>query len=289
MLLDRFYAWHNALDWWPWPVLLLVLAGLIVAARERSLPRLIPLLLAVSQIACFTLVVGRIGHRFTLPSGFWLAAYAGVAAAYLSARFGHFAREAVGLVWLWALAQTLSVQVAQWSDARRPVEAWLAQLPAHTRVLVAGPTVSQPRWGLGDLARLDVARLGPQPADRRNPLPGVQERQGNLEDLPQTRPDVIVLPASFAGEFVPRPLRPGEQMQRQVEEKRAAGGLGFFAGVAAGQVPGYRVVRVANRYPRWLERVGLHLPHVHSSVGEDEIVLIRADAHVPPLAGSDTP
>ncbi len=270
-------------EWWPLPVLLLVLAGLLVALRTATAMRFLPLLLAVSQIACFTLVVGRVGHRFALPTGFWLAAYAGVGASALIGRYGAVAREGIALLWLWALAHTLTVQVAQWTDARRPVEAWLAQLPAHTRILIAGPVVSQPRWGRAAVAQLDVTRLGPQAVDQRNPLLGVKELQGDLTDLPNTRPDAIVLPAPFVSEFVPHATRPGEQVQVVVQERRAAGGQTFFQDVAAGNVPGYRVLQVANQWPPFLDRIGLHVPHVHSSVGEAMVVLIRNDAHLPPL------
>ena len=273
-------------EWWPWPVLALVLLGLALTLRHATPQKLLPLLLGVSQIAGFTLVVGRIGHRFALPTGFWLATYAGVAAAWLIAQLGPRVRPALLAIWLFALAHALTVQVAQWTDVRRPVEAWLAQLPAHTRLFIAGPVVSQPRWGRGTLAQLDVTRLGPQPADQRNPLPGVKELQGDLADLPKTRPDAIVLPAPFLSEFVPHTLRPGEQLQAVVADRRAAGGQTFFQDVAAGHVPGYQIVQVPNQWPAELDRLGWHVPHVHSSVGEAMVVLLRDDANLPPIHGA---
>ncbi len=276
-------------EWWPWPVLLLVLLGLVVALRRVQPLKLLPLLLAASQIFGFTLVVGRIGHRFGLPTGFWLSTYAGLGAAWLIAHVGPRARPAVLAVWLFALAHTLTVQVAQWTDARRPVEAWLAQLPAKTRILIAGPVVSQPRWGRGTLAALDVTRLGPQPVDQRNPLLGVRELQGDLTDLPKSSPDAIVLPAPFVSEVVAHESRPGEVVQVVVQERRAAGGQTFFADVAAGHVDGYRVVQVPNQWPRFLDERGWHVPHVHSSVGEAMIVLVRNGAQLPAIAGSSTP
>jgi hypothetical protein len=272
--------------WWPLPVLLLVLAGLVLATRRRALSPglsaqllgLLPLLLALSHLLCFTLVVGRLGHRFTMPAAFWLAAYAGVAADALFARFGRPARVAVGALWLWALAQTLTVQVAQWSDARFEVERWLRTLPAGTRINIAGPLVPQPRWGLGSLDALDVTRLGPQPPSRRNPLPGVTEVKASLDELSASSPEVIVVPAIFVRTFLPQQMEAGERLPAVVTQKRAGGGEAFFAQLHAGTLPGYSVSLVTNGYPGWLGRIGLPLPHVHSSVGEDVYVMVRNDA-----------
>lgn len=272
--------------WWPLPVLLLVLAGLVLATRRRPLSpglsgqllRLLPLLLALSHLVCFTLVVGRLGHRFTMPAALWLAAYAGVAADVMFARFGRPARLAVSALWLWALAQTLSVQIAQWSDARFEVERWLRTLPAGTQVNIAGPVVPQPRWGLGRLDALHVTRLGPQPPNRRNPLPGVTEIKASLDELSASSPEVIVVPAIFVRTFRPQQMEVGERLPAVVTQKRAGGGESFFAQLHAGSLPGYSVSLVTNGYPDWLERLGLPLPHVHSSVGEDVYVMVRNDA-----------
>jgi hypothetical protein len=272
--------------WWPLPVLLLTLAGLLLTARwpaqgsgrSAMLLRLLPLLLAISHLLCFTLVVGRLGHRFTMPAGFWLAAYAGVAADALFARFGRPARVAMATLWLWAIAQTLSVQVAQWSDARFEVERWLRTLPAGTRINIAGPVVPQPRWGLGRLAALHVSRLGPQQPKRRNPLPGVTEVKASLDELTASMPEVVVVPELYVRTFLPRELEEGERLPAVVTQKRAGGGEALFAQVHAGTLPGYTVQLIPNGYPNWMGQIGLPLPHVHSSVGEAIYLIVRNDA-----------
>ena len=267
-------------------MLLLILVGLVLATRRLPLSpglsaqllRLLPLLLAVSHLLCFTLVVGRLGHRFTMPAGFWLAAYAGVAADALFARFGRPARLAMATLWLWAIAQTLSVQVAQWSDARFEVERWLRTLPPGTQVNIAGPVVPQPRWGLGSLDELHVTRLGPQQPKRRNPLPGVTEIKASLDELSASSPEVIVVPAIFVRSFLPQQMEVGERLPAVVTQKRAGGGEAFFAQLHAGTLPGYTVQLILSGYPSWMEQIGLPLPHVHSSVGEAIYLVVSNDA-----------
>ena len=268
-------------EWWPRPVLALVVLGLFLTLRRGRLTRWLPAGLALSHLLFFTLVVARHGHRFVLPTGFWLATYAGVAAAWLTARWQRLTWAPLAAIWLFALAQTLTVQVAQWTDARRPLEAWLAALPADTTVVTAGPIVSQPRWGRDGLTHLRVTRLGPEAPTARNPLLTVAERQGDLDGLAATRPDVIVLPAPLLSEYTEVAPRPGDAEQRVVRARRASGGAAFFAEVAANRVNGYTVRRVANQWPRILESAHLLLPHVHSSVGEDMVVLVRDAANLP--------
>lgn len=271
--------------WWPLPVLLLTLAGLLLTARwptqgngrSAMLLRLLPLLLAVSHLLCFTLVVGRVGHRFAMPSGFWLAVYAGVAADALFARFGRAACLTIAALCLWALAQTVSVQVAQWSEARFEVERWLGTLPAVTRINIAGPVVPQPRRMLRSLAALRVTRLGPQQPKRRNPLPGVTEVKASLDELTASMPAVIVVPAIFLRTFLPQQIAEGERLPAVVTQKRAGGGEALFAQVHAGTLPGYTVRLIPNGYPSWMEQIGLQLPHVHGSVGEAIYIIVRND------------
>ena len=269
--------------WWPWPVAALAGVGVLLSLRHVALPRLLPLLLALSHLLFFTLVVARAGHRFTLPTGFWLAAYAGVATAAIFRVARLPARIAVEVVWLWALAQTLTVHVAQWTDARHTVEPWLAQLPAGTRVTTVGPVVSQPRWGLGALGQLRVTRLGPQPAEGRNPLPDVVERQGPWSDLLLDDPAVIVVPGPLLSEFTAHADTPGQQVQAVVAAHAADPGVAMMQAIARGDVPGHHVVRVPNQYPAWLTRLGLKQPHVHSSVGEDVVLVVRAGVPQPAL------
>ncbi len=275
----------NAPDhWWPLPVLALALAGLLAQARGPLL-RLLPLLLGLSYVLGFTLVVGRAGHRFTLPLGFWLAAYLGVASAWLTERWAVRALIPLQILWLWPLAQTLTVEVTQWRDARRPVEAWLAQLPPHTRVIATGGTVTQPRWGRPALAHLDVARVGPTPPGNRNPLLGVTELQGNFMDIPAMQPDVIVFSSPPDAELPLPPPQPGAatSLPQFVQREQADGSRDFVQLALANRVPGYEATRVRTGLPAWMTALGLAVGNILSSVGNDEVVLLNKNRRFPPL------
>ncbi len=278
---------HGApLELWPVPVLLLGVAGLLTQIRGR-LPRWLPALLGLSFVVGFSLVVGRAGHRFVLPLGFGLAPYVGVASASLTQKWRHQAVIPLVILWLWPFAQTLAVEVAQWRDARRPVEAWLARLPAHTRIVVTGATVTQPRWGLPSLAHLDVTRVATTPPTNRNPLLGVKEVQAKFTDIPGMEPDVIVFSAPpedpYAQPVEPEGVKQDTALPAFAVRERSDGSQDFVQQALHGRVAGYATTRVVTGLPHWLTALGLELQNVHSSVGSDEIVLRRTSTHLPPI------
>ena len=289
---------HNVLDifhdapdqWWPGPVLLLALAGLLAQWRG-PLPRWLPALLGLSFVGGFTLVVGRSGHRFTLPLGFWLASYLGVASAWLTQHWRRGAVHGLQALWLWAMAQALAVEVTQWRDARRPVETWLAQLPPHTTVVVTGATVTQPRWGRKALAHLDVRRVATTPTDNRNPLPGVTEVQASFAEIAGMHPDVIVFAAPPVDPLAPVEVatQPGRDasVPAFVRREQADGSRDFVQDALHNRVPGYETTRVATGLPPWMLALGLRLQDVHSSVGNDEIVLRATSRKLPAPRASD--
>ncbi len=277
--------WSLPADWWPLPVLALLVLGLGVAARTATVPRALPLLLGLSFLACFTLVVARVGQRFALPTGFWMAAYLGVGSAWLTQKFAKNAQFALALLWLLALGHTLTVQVAQWTDSRRPVEAWLAQLPPGTRIRIAGG-VSQPRFGRDRLAHLRVSRLGVEAVDHRNPLLGVEEIQGDWHRLLGDKPDAVVVPAGLVNAYQPDVAREGSRLPAVLERQKAEDGSDAFWAIARGQAPGYRTYLIPTQWPTVLQRLGVPIPHVHASIGEDQMVLMRTESALPPLHGT---
>jgi hypothetical protein len=266
--------------WWPLPVVALLLLGILLTWRQVASPaRWLPLALAVSHLAFFTLAVGRTGHRFVLPTGFWLAAYVGMGATFLWDRAPPWqvpARAIALLLVAVSLRHSLAVEVTQWSDARRDLEARLARLPAGTRVEVYGPTFVQPRWGLGALAGLRVERVGFEPALRRNPIPGVREVRAPLADLEVRRPDVVVVASAVVEPYLPRDLRPGEIVTRvATRQKEQDGTVALFTRLAQQDLAGYRVQRFAATLPAWATALGMRPTRVHGSTGEAWLLFER--------------
>lgn len=280
--------------WWPWPALALVLGGVIIAARpgnrgsggvlQTRVWRLLPLWLSLSYVLFFTLVVRRYGLRFLLPAGLCMAGFAGVGAAKLLdvaearaavlARIGRIAL--VGLVAA-AAAQSLTVQLTQWGDARFAVESWLGDLPAASRVETYGVTCSQPRFGRGSLAALHVARVGPKPLARRNPLLGVQEVRAPYGAVAERAPDVLVVPWAFAAQFEPGDRRVGKRMQTVVERRLGDDdAAAHFKALLHDRLPGYKLVlRSLPRLPAWAVALGAKPAEIHGSTGVPMLVFAR--------------
>ena len=81
-----------------------------------------------------TLVVARSEHRFLLPLGTCLAAYAGIGADALlgfaaSLRAGRPMALLLGGLLTWSGLHSFAVHLTQFGDARRTTAAWLARLP----------------------------------------------------------------------------------------------------------------------------------------------------------------
>lgn len=266
---------------WPWLLWALVVAGIVVTALTpdpRKAARWLPLAMATGFLATFTLVVARTGHRFLLPAMVLVAVYAAVAIDALSTRL-HKHRPLLAAIltaiWLLALGQVAAVLLTQWRDPRLDVESRLAAMPPGTRVETVGVTVAQPRWGLPSLRHLSVSRVGPSPAEGRNPLPGVTELRARYDALPLRAPDVLVLP----GDCMPMASVPQAAGTVAVKATTApsADGTQLFGQVAAGTLPGWRVTRFAVRWPAWATALQLRPQVVHSSTGLSVCVAVRND------------
>jgi hypothetical protein len=260
---------------WPWPVVLLAWAGVIVAITQASRPglqrtslRLVPLTCALSSLASFALLVGRAEHRFVLPLGFALSYYAGAAAAMLAQRFTHWGKSIGCVLLLLAAGHSLALHLSQWGDARREVEAKLAALPAGSRVETYGLGVYLPRFDRTLAAPYSVQRVGPHwPVTARPAIPGVLEVEAAYGGVTQRAPDVLVIPEAFATRFLPIAERAGQITSAETRAaQRDSDAQAFFSAALQDRLPGYRVWLVAEAHlPRWAALLGLAPVHIHGS------------------------
>ena len=282
--------------WWPWPVVAVAWMGVALAiarvmvSRDGPEPRhpaiglLGPLAAGAGCLAAFTLLVGRAEHRFVLPLGFWLSAYAGVALAAASAQAAaHSPRYRAAVAGAGALLLASSVVApielcaTQWTDGRRAVERWLEARTPGTTVETYGPLVYQPRFADAAARGMRITRVGPAPVAGRNPQAGMDEQQGRIADVGSRSPDVVLLTEGFASTFLDEPRGGGHATPEVARRERAdAATAAVVHAAVAGALRGYRLCFVAEP----------HLPppltprQIHLSVGQRIWVLARSDGLV---------
>jgi hypothetical protein len=286
---------HDALTeashiFWPLPIFALSLAGVVVAlARkpgatllEGRAPRALPFVAGASSFFFFTLAVARAEHRFLLPLGFFLSAYAGVAAAVVIAAAERAGSARLGQVVvaggvLWAALASFAVHLTQLGDARREVTAFLARQRPGTRVETYGLLVYQPHFDVSRASPYRVTRVGPEPPRGRNPLVGAVELEAPLSDVATRRPDVLVFSEGFANSYLTRggdPARPLSEIVagRQKDAKTAE----FVRAAVADRLPGYHQALVARPHlPTWARALGLEPVPIQATTGLALWVLVR--------------
>ncbi len=283
---------HNQPEfWWPWPVVAFAWLGVLGIARRAPRAtqpgmvwRALPLVAGISSTVAFTLVVGRDAHRFVLPLGFWLAGYAGVAAAGLveSVKMPWLKRlgfaGAAALVGL-GLAQSLELLVTQWTDPRRDVEAFLARQPAGTRVETYGLGVYLPRFDLSDHSPYSVTHVRADPKRRPPLIVGMHTIVDDYSRVSERRPDILVIPEAFAERFLGKRAE-AHRIERKALERyiEARGALDFFPAAARNRLVGYERLEVGQvRLPRWYRALGGRAIRIHGSTGQAVWVLRRIE------------
>ena len=162
-----------------WPSLLAVLAGLVIAWRERArhhalLATLVP---ALSYVLFFLLVVLYVYDRFLLPIALVLSLFGGLALARALRARSWLGRGAAAAVLAFGFVRAASVDVLLARDSRYAVEDWLRrEVGPGALVAAVGPLEYLPR-----LDGLHWRRLGPA-ASR----------------LAQVHPDVVVVNTDYA-------------------------------------------------------------------------------------------
>jgi len=162
-----------------WPSLLAVLAGLVIAGRERARHRalLAALVPALSYILFFLLVVLYVYDRFLLPVALVLSLFGGLALTRALRTGSWPGRAAAAAVLAFGFLRAASVDVLLARDSRYAAEDWLRrEVGPGPLVAAVGPLEYLPR-----LDGLNWRRLGPA-ASR----------------LAQVHPDVVVVNADYA-------------------------------------------------------------------------------------------
>jgi hypothetical protein len=288
---------NQAAFWWPWPVVFLSWAGVLLASarrpedgpHDRAL-RLLPFVAGLGSLLMFSLVVRRCEHRFVLPLGLLLCPYGGLAAVRLARllatrgrRVQRVALVPALVVIAMAIAPPLSLALTQAGDARVAVERFLKD-QAPDVVETYGPLVYLPRF---ESSRHQVRRVGPESPRGRNPLLGATEVQARYETL-DGNPGFLVIPTAFTARFQPAALGPGRKAPDVWSSHRAdVRARAFFAQAEADRLPGYRAVLQARpRLPGWAAALGLRPVDLHASVGQRVVVLKRTHERSPEPQGS---
>lgn len=192
------------------PVIVLGLALVVKRAWAKRGAQLalalLPLLAVISFTVCFNWSALRTNARFLLPQGLLLAIYGGSAieAAILARekalRIG--ARIATAALGLYAYYGVVSIPVSFLYDPRYDTEAWLREhvKPGET-IETYGLNVYLPRFP----ADAHVVRVGPEPLKGRNPMPGIEEVQGNYEDADSRHAHWIVVPTAWVWRYLKHP------------------------------------------------------------------------------------
>jgi hypothetical protein len=275
----RDIAAHQAEFFWPWPVVALAWAGVVLAlrARERRAQRALLLAAALSSIATFTLVVARCEHRFVLPLAAALAGYAGIGAAELltalRSRVGpRWAALALAAFALAPVGRYAALAATQWGDARRDVEALLSRLPHGSKVEVYGPMVYWPRFDLDPSAPYRVTHVD----QRRMRVPGLEHAGLPYAGAAERSADVLIVPEPFATRFVPAAGDERPVSTFALESRAAGDGVAYFGAALAGHVPGYRQALVAEpRLPEWMRAIGLEPVAMQGSTAQRTRVFER--------------
>jgi hypothetical protein len=193
------------------PVFALGLVHALARARQAPAARrggqiaaaLLPLLVAISFTAGFNWSALRTDARFLLPQALFLSIYGGRAVeafAFAAAPLLRLAGRAVVLVGLArALFACVAVDANLLYDPRYDAEAWLAShvRPGET-IETYGLNVYLPRFPPG----AHVIRVGPEPLDKRNPMPGIEEVQAPFEDAPSRRARWIVVSTGWVWRYL---------------------------------------------------------------------------------------
>lgn len=282
-------------DFWPAPVVAVALFGVLLAlvgkpggaSIQSRAVRLMPFLAGFGGLVFFTLAVGRSEHRFVLPFGFFLAAYAGVAAdsfiGATAALGGEIAGRAVTtLVLVWCGVTSAATHLTMLGDARREVTRFLGGLPRGSVVETYGLLVYAPHFDVSAASPYHVVRVGPERPKSRNPLVGATELEGRIADAPSRRPAAIVISEGFATPFLASSDDPSRPLTGVNAARRAdTATYDFVHEALTDSLPGYRLALAARpALPRWARAFGLRPVAIQGTTGLSLWVLLRSDVDV---------
>jgi hypothetical protein len=250
--------------------LVIVIGIVVVGLRAWKAPRrgasvvasLAPFLAAFSFTVMFNFTARRTNARFLLPQALALSVYAGSAIDALAFGWSSRPMRAIGkLVATVAVACAVylcvSVDATLLGDPRYAAEAWLEEHVAPGDVVETyGLNVYLPRFP----ASSRVLRVGPEPVDKRNPIPGIEEVQGPFNQARARGARYIVVSTGWVWRYIARwpSYGPGRQkppvFQRSTADKQATD---WFDGLVAGD-QGYKLVREFSYDDRFFRLVDVH-------------------------------
>jgi hypothetical protein len=172
-------------------------------APRAAIPFFVPLLAALSFTVTFDFTALRDDHRFFLPQAVLLAIYGGLAferVVFAERRGVRIASQAIlAMPFALALFACLAVDAQLLGDPRYEAEAFLeANVKEGDFIETYGNNVYLPRFP----ARAHVQRVGPEPLDRRNPMPGVTELQARFDGAAERHPRFIVVAEGWAWRYL---------------------------------------------------------------------------------------
>lgn len=239
-------------------------AGIIlqVMRAPRSIASWLPLLCAISYTAFFNFTALRTDHRFFMPQSLLLAIYGGLALEPLvfaaQAPVRVLAQAALSVSFALAIHRCLAVDAQLLYDPRYEAEAWLdAELKDGELIETYGNNVYLPRFP----AKARVIRVGPEPLDKRNPLPGVVEVQAPFEGAADRHARFIVLTGGWMWRYLidPNPpLEPGKVVPpTHARTATDPAGTRFFARLTR-SMDEYGVVRGFKYRPYFFPMLDIH-------------------------------
>lgn len=289
---------------WPLPVLLgiwlFAFVSLLRPPGEGLLaqraPRALPLLAGVSNFVFFTLVVGRAEHRFLMPLGFFLSAYAGVGGdLLLSLRRSALAQKvvalALGAALGWSALKSSAVHLTQLGDARNAARALLARLPGGSVVETYGLLVYQPHFDVSPSSPYRVERIGPEPPHKRNPLVGAREVQAEIADVEARRPDVLLITGGLTTGYLARERDAARRLSTVVRARgKETATVEFLRAATSDRLPHYRLIaRLEPKLPSPARAIGLAAVAIHNTTGMPIWVLVREDGRARALELTEKP
>ncbi|HTQ05103.1 MAG TPA: glycosyltransferase family 39 protein [Polyangiaceae bacterium] len=283
-------------DFWPTPVFAVACLGVLLALAGKPGPtsiesralRLLPFVAGFGSLVFFTLAVGRSEHRFLLPFGFFLAAYAGIAADAFVGATAALRAEIVGravttLVLVWCAVTSAATHLTMLGDARREVARFLEQLPRGSTVETYGLVVYAPHFDVSPSSPYHVVRVGPERPKSRNPLVGATELEGRIADAGLRMPAAIVVSEGFATPYLAVSDDPSRPLTGVNQARRAdTATYDFVHAAVTDGLPGYRLALAARpSLPRWARAFGLHPVAIQGTTGLSVWVLVRSDIDLP--------
>jgi hypothetical protein len=256
-----------------YPVFVFPLLALGVALHvprtwgARRVAGLAPLFAAISFTLAFNFTALRVEHRFVMPQWLMLGVYAGPAIDALVESPLRWPARALGVLAIaWGLWRCAEVDAMLLFDPRYDAEAFMA---AHVKpgdtMEVHGLNVYLPRLPTNAI----VTRVGPEPPNKRNPLPGVTELRDTYERTTVRRPKWVTISRCWAWRYLrakePAPIDGRVMPPTQAREMEEEDATSFFPEFF-NQGKGYKLAH-ESLWPKTMRRVD-----INASLGCDVFV-----------------